>query len=177
MDFNEFEQEREFREAWDLVRIVRPVNFSLFTFGETELPYYLVSEGERSDGLVAISKGEVRIKRPTIITPQNASPEFRNFFESPEERGMADFLLARTAYFGNLQFDNQRGEERIVSDSSQEVIEKLNRQLDAEEEERVTILTAPSYLAGFAVMKYAMDRVLESGPHNIQELRERGFLP
>ena len=61
MDFNEFEQEREFREAWDLVRIVRPVNFSLFTFGETELPYYLVSEGGRSDGLVAISKGEVRL--------------------------------------------------------------------------------------------------------------------
>ena len=64
-----------------------------------------------------------------------------------------------------------------MSDSSQEVIEKLNLQLDAEEEERVTILSAPSHLAGFAVMKYAMDRVLESGPHNIQELRERGFLP
>ncbi|MEZ6113719.1 MAG: hypothetical protein R3C99_22310 [Pirellulaceae bacterium] len=54
---------------------------------------------------------------------------------------------------------------------------RLNRQLDAEEEDRVAILTAPHGLAGIALMRYAAERVRESAPDNIQELRERGFLP
>ena len=32
-------------------------------------------------------------------------------------------------------------------------------------------------LAGFAVFRYAAERVMKSAPENIQELRERGFLP
>ena len=53
----------------------------------------------------------------------------------------------------------------------------LHRRLDDEEEDRVAILTAPQNLAGIAVLRYAAERVLKSAPDNIQELRERGFLP
>ena len=177
MQFDNFEQERHFREAWDAVRIARPVSFSLFTFGESELPYYLVCGDSKPGTTVSITKGEVRIRRPTIITPDNAAPEFHNFFENPEEEGIVEFLLARSAHFSNLQFQNQSNEKQIVSDSLEEAIEKLNQRLDNHEEDRVAILTAPPHLAGVAVLRYAAERVWESGPHNVQELRERGFLP
>ena len=79
--------------------------------------------------------------------------------------------------FATLQFDNQSGAKKFVSDSMDVAVSKLTRKLDDEEEDRVAILTAPSHLAGVAVLRYAADRVWKSAADNIQELRERGFLP
>ena len=59
---------------------------------------------------------EVRITRPLIITPDNMHPEFRNFFENGEEGMLADFIMARTAAFSHLQFENQHGPARIVTE-------------------------------------------------------------
>ena len=163
-------------EAWQRVRIERPVEYSLFTFGETVMPYYLVLAGESKD-LVKIRKGDVRVARATIITPDSLRPEFRNFFEDPEYQNMIEFLLARSAAFSNLKVSNQHGSDQIVSDSVEEVVGKLNRQLDEEEEDHVAILSAPWPLAGVAVLRYTAERIWQSTPDNLQELRERGFLP
>lgn len=175
--FPDFSDERRFRAAWDAVEIVRSVPYSLFTFGESLLPYFLVLRPAKAGDPVAIAKGEVKIARPLIITPDNAPPELENFFESVEEEEIAAFLLSRTASFSHLRLGNRRGEKRIVTDTPDEAVAKLNRQLDADEEDRVAILTAPKSLAGLAVFKYAADRVAQSAPDNITELRERGFLP
>ena len=177
MDFGEFDQERRFREVWEAVQIVRPVHYSLFTFGESVLPYYLVCGDSIPGTQVSVTKGDIHIKRPTIITPDNARPEFRNFFENSDEEDVAEFLMARAAHFSNYQFVNESGTKQIVSDSMEEAVDRLNRQLDNDEEDRVAILTAPPNLGGVAVLRYATERVWKSGPDNIQELRERGFLP
>jgi hypothetical protein len=177
MMFDEFSQLEHFRQAWDAVQIARPVQYTLFTFGESELPYYLVCEAEPPEKTVSITRGEVRITRPLIITPDNARPELLNFFEDREEELAAEFLIARTAAFSNLRLANQSGPARIVSDSVEEAVARLSRQLDDAEEDRVAILTAPAALAGMAILKYATDRVWQSTPGNLQELRERGFLP
>lgn len=169
--------DRDFRELWESARIARPVHYSLFTFGESNLPYFLVVDSEHRNEPVRLTRGEVTITRPMIITPENARPEFRGFFEDSRFSGMVDFLLARSAAFSHLKFDNQQGPEQPQSDSVEEVVARLNRQLDSEEEDRVAVLTAPYGLGGLAVMKYAADRVWRSAPDNIQELRERGFLP
>jgi hypothetical protein len=153
------------------------VNYALFTFGESDLPYFLVCDARSESAPVTITRGDVRVTRPLIITPDNMHPEFRNFFESGEEGMLADFIMARTAAFSHLQFENQRGPARIVTDSVEEAVSRLNRQLDNDEEDHVAILCAPAALAGFAVFRYAAERVMKSAPENIQELRERGFLP
>jgi hypothetical protein len=177
MSFNEHEQERRFRAAWGAVGIRRNVHYSLFTFGESLLPYYLVLSATKAGQTVSLTKGEVRITRPMIITPDNARPEFQNFFDDPDNEQMVQFLLARTAGFSHLKFTNAAGPTRLVSDSVDEIVNKLNQQLDDEEEDHTAILTAPPQLAGIALMRYAAERVWNSAPDNIQELRERGFLP
>ncbi len=177
MSFSEHEERRRFQEAWEAVRIARPVHYSLFTFGESELPYFLVCEAPRTNETVTITRGDVRITRPLIFTLDNVRPEFRNFFEDGEEGMLADFIMARTAAFSHLQFENEHGPARIVTDSVEEAVSRLNRQLDNDEEDRVAILCAPARLAGFAVFRYAAERVMKSAPENIQELRERGLLP
>jgi hypothetical protein len=177
MFFDEFERERRFRHAWESVQIERSVPYSLFTFGESVLPYYLVCGASAPGGTVSIRQGEVRITRPTIITPDTMRPEFLNFFEDRDDEEMVDFLLARSAAFSHLKLSNESGSERIVSDSVEEAVARLNRQLDDDEEDRVAILSAPPGLAGVAVLRYAAESVLASAPDNVQELRERGFLP
>jgi hypothetical protein len=172
-----FENERRFRAAWDQVKIVRQVQYSLFTFGESELPYYLILSGLNPDNAISITHGEVKVTRPLIITPDRMGPEFEDFFDDDDDENLAQFVMSRTASFSNLKLRNHSGSKRIVSDSVEESIAKLNRQLDQEDEDRVAILTAPMSLAGFAVLRYAAERIMRSVPENIQELREKGFLP
>jgi hypothetical protein len=176
MDFSEYEQQHRFRQAWEAVQVARPVHFSLFTFGESELPYYLVCQKPAPESPVSITRGEVRVTRPLIITPENARPEFRNFFEEDDEGAVAEFIMARSAAFSHLKFENQHGPARIVTDSVEEAVARLNRQLDDEDEDRVAILCAPESLARFAIFRYAAESVLQSAPDNFHVLRERGFL-
>jgi hypothetical protein len=111
--------------------------------------------------------------------PGDSRPEFENFFDDDDDEGerFAQILLARTAAFSHLRFLNQSGPSRIVSDSVEDAVDRLNRQLDTDEEDRVAILAAPPGLGGVAVLRYAAERVWSSVPENVQELRERGFLP
>ena len=175
--FDDYDHERRIYEAWHRVRIERPVDYSLFTFGETVMPYYLVLGADSSNDLVKVRRGDVRVARATIITPDSLAPEFRNFFEDPEYENMIAFLLARSAAFSNLKVSNQHGSDQIVSDSIEEAVGKLNRQLDDQEEDQTAILSAPLPLAGVAVLRYTAERIWQSTPDNLQELRERGFLP
>lgn len=174
--FPGFPDEQRFRAAWNAVDIARPVSYGLFTFGESELPYYLILAAGRDGESVTITQGLVKITRPLIITPDNAQPEFENFFDNDEEEQLAEFMLSRTASFSHLKFSDRRGDKRIVSDSLEEAVAKLNQQLDADDEDRIAILTAPRSLARLAVFKYALDRIVQSAPDNINELRDRGFL-
>ncbi|MCA8991511.1 MAG: hypothetical protein KDA88_06010 [Planctomycetaceae bacterium] len=177
MDFNRFDPEQYFHSIWNAVRIARRVEYGLFTFGTSDLPYYLVVDSKEPGEPVDVSRGEVKITRPMVVTPYNARPEFANFFEEGEFDGMVDFLLARTAAFSHLRLERNEGPAKLVSDSVEEVVAKLNRQLDDEDEDRVAILTAPHGMGRFAVLKYAIKRIMDSAPGNIQELRDRGFLP
>ena len=120
---------------------------------------------------------QVERDRLTQRTVQHEAERTLLVVGADEDDGALQFLMARKAsLFSNLKLTNRSGPERLVSDSVEEVVEKLNRQLDAEDEDRVAILTAPSKLAGLAVLKYATERVMASAPGNIQELREKGFL-
>lgn len=168
--------EQHFRKIWNAVRIERSMPYSLFTFGQTELPYYLVVGAENAGEPVGLTRGEVSITRPAILTPDNVQPEFRGFFEQ-DEGNMVDFLLARGMSFPHLKFSNRSGTPDLVSDSVEEIVARLKKRLDNDEEDRVAILTAPHGFGGLALIKYAIEKAVESAPGNIQELRERGLLP
>ncbi len=176
MLFDDFEQRERFERAWQAVGIARPVQHSLFTFGDSVLSYFLVC-GDPGKVQATIAHGEVKVKRATLITPENAQGDFRNFFDNDDERDVAEFLLARTAKFSSMQFENKRGEQEAVDDRIDEAVARLNQRLDDEDEDQVAILTAPPGLGGIAVLRYTAERVWQSAPDNLQELRERGFLP
>lgn len=175
--FDEYDHDMQFRRIWDSVRIERGVRYSLFTFGDSDLPYYLVTEPTEHDQMVKVRKGQITVSRARIITPDSMRPEFENFFEETEDANYASFLMARTAAFSNLKLTNQNSADEIVTDTVEEAVDRLNARLDAEEEDRVAILVAPAGLSGLALLKYATQRITSSASDNLSELRERGFLP
>lgn len=177
MEFDPFNQERKFRELWNSVRIERSIPYTLFTFGDSDLPYYLVTGDNQPGTLVRLAKGEVKISRPKIITPYSGHPEFENFFDTDMDEEFIQFLMARTAAFSNLRLTNQVGSEEIVSDQVEEVVDRLNHKLDQADEDRIAILSAPPGLSNIALLKYTTERIMESASGNIRELREKGFLP
>lgn len=180
MDFDPFHSQQQFRQLWDDVRIERASHYSLFTFGDSDLPYYLLSEPAKPGDLVGIHEGAIKISRPLIFRPDADRPEFENFFQEEEEgddsQDYISFLLARTAAFSNLRFSNTPRASKFVSDSVEETVDRLSRQLDDEEEDRMAIIISKPRQQGFALMKYAIQQVIQSTPGNISELRERGFL-
>lgn len=177
MSWGSYDAEARFRSAWESVGIARHVHYGLFTFGASELPYFVVEDAESPGETVEITRGEVKVTRPMIITPQSHHPEFEGFFDDADTEGVAAFLLSRTAAFSQLKLENVHGAPELVSDSQEEAVNRLNQRLDDEDEDRVAILTAPHGLARLAVLRYAAERIWQSAPGNIQELRERGLLP
>jgi hypothetical protein len=176
MNFDEFERENFFRGIWNSVSIARNIPYTLFTFGDSDLEYYLIVDSEQPNEPVEVSRGSVKITRPMLITPNSNRPEFKNFFEENEFGGMADFLISRSAAFSNLKIENKKQKTELLSDSVEEIIDRLTTKLDSEDEDRVAVLTAPHGLGGVAILRYTTDRIMESAPGNIQELREKGFL-
>jgi hypothetical protein len=168
--------EHHFRHLWESVRVERSMPYTLFTFGQTDLPYYLVVAAENAGEPVGLTKGDVTITRPSILTPDNVRPEFRGFFEQ-DEGPMVDFLLARGMSFPHLKFANRSSTPDMISDSVEEIVARLKRRIDDDDDDRSAILTAPHGLGGLALVKYAVEKAVESAPGNIQELRERGLLP
>ena len=69
----------------------------------------------------------------------------------------------------------QRGNS--LTPGMQAVFRAIWSEVREDPEIRVAILTAPAALAGVAVLRYSVQRVMDSAPDNVQELRERGLLP
>src|SRR6056297_1997520 len=109
MDFHEFNEEMYLQQVWNSVEIARSIPYTLFTFGVSDLEYYLVLTPEESGEPVKIRKGEIQISRPLIMTPGNATPELEDFFESDENDQLVQFLMARSASFSNLKLTNLSG--------------------------------------------------------------------
>ena len=176
-----FSAQRQLELLMEQITVARPVTRSLFTFGDTEMPYVLILKPGQ-DGQAEVVAGEIKVTRPTILTPDR-QPEFFGFFEelAAEAGGeLADyvqFALRRTAAFDRLRVSNVLGLTEKPGGGVEEVLDRVTRRLDDEEDEDTAVLISPRKLGPLAVLKYASDRISNSAADNVQELRERGFLP
>ncbi|MEM1061622.1 MAG: hypothetical protein AAGJ97_04750 [Planctomycetota bacterium] len=164
-----------FREQWDAVRIVRNVPYTLFTFGDTDLPYALVLEPDDDSADAGLVRGQITISRPKIITPGPDRPEFDGFFD--EDDAAATLMMARGVKIPRLRFANTSRDEESVGSDVETLLARVVDRLEDEDEDRVAVLSAPRPLAGTALVRYAVEKAIESTPGNIGDLRDRGLLP
>lgn len=167
------------REAVRLTEILRAPKQSLYSFGTTNLYYYLVTEPVYSEKSrppeTVIREGKVVAERPKIVTPlylsrlEGFSPEARRYFESVlNEKGTASGLL--------YTYKNEPKELNIVSDPLSAAVAKLNEDLDRRGDPLVSIIKGMDELWDVSLMKFIYEVTRNSLPDNVRQMGRRGLL-
>jgi len=161
--------------------ILRAPRQNLYTFGTTNLYYYLVTEPAYSELMqditeTVVREGRVIAERPKIVTPyylsrlEGFSPEARRYFEAlAEEHGTGLHGLFYT-------YKNEPKELNIVSDNLPSVVDKLNEKIDKRNDSLAAIIRGEDELWDVSLMKFIYEVTRSSVPYNLRQLGRRGLL-
>ena len=164
--------------------ILRAPKQSLYTFGITNILYYLVTEPAYSGLLegnsiiteTIIREGRVTAQRPKLVTPyylsqlEGFSAEARRYFEAALEK-------YSTSAAGLLYtYNNEPKETSIVSDNLPTVVEKLNAEIDHHGDPMTAIIKGEDELWDISILKFIFELTTSSLPDNIGQMRSRGLL-
>ncbi len=174
-------EDEKIRNAVENTEILRTPRQGLYTFGTTNIYYYLVTEPAYS-GLIGdatetvIREGRVRAERPRIVTPHylygldGFSDDARRYFEQLIEAhgpNMPGLLYT---------YRNEPGEMNIVSDHWRSVVEKLNARIDDKGDPLAAIIKGTDELWDVALMKFIFELTRRSLSGNVGQLNAKGLL-
>lgn len=174
-------EDERIRQAVENTEILRTPKQNLFTFGTTNIHYYLVTEPAYSDLIgdateTVIREGQVRADRPKIVTPHylygldGFSDDARRYFEQLIEAhgpNMPGLLYT---------YHNEPGDMNIVSDHWRAVVEKLNARIDDKGDQLAAIIKGTDELWDIALMKFIFELTRRSVSGNVGQLDARGLL-
>ncbi len=175
------EIDKKIEYAVKQTKIIRSPRQNLYSFGRTNIYYYIVTEPAYSEFLQEISEtvvreGRVIAEKPRIVTPyylsrlEGFSPEARKYFEALAEEHGASFQGLFYSY------KNEPKELNIVSNNLPSVIEKLNKQIDERNDPLAAIIKGLDNLWDVSLMKFIYEVTLNSVPDNMRQLGRRGLL-
>ena len=161
--------------------ILRAPKQSLYTFGTTNIYYYLVTEPAYAELVTNVTEtvvreGRVITGRPRIVTPyylsrlEGFSPEATRYFESlvkeygPNIRGV---------YYS---YKNEPKELTIVSNNLLSVVDKLNAEIDQRGDPLAAIIKGEDELWDVSLMKFIHEVTRNSLQENLMQMGSRGLL-
>ncbi|HEY91904.1 MAG TPA: hypothetical protein G4O07_08745 [Dehalococcoidia bacterium] len=177
MDIND----ERIRDAVERTVVLRSPQQTLFTFGRTNIYYYLVTEpayvelvGETSE--TVIREGRVLAEKPQIVTPyylsglEGFSSDAKKYFESLIEN-----------YGPNIpgllySYRNEPKELNIVSSGWQAVVDRLNTEIDERNDPLSAIIKGPDELWDVSLVKFIFEMTQKSVGTNLGEMGARGLL-
>lgn len=169
------------RYAVKHTEILRAPKQSLYTFGTTNIYYYLVTEPAYSELIkniteTVVREGRVIAERPRIVTPyylsglEGFSSEARRYFEAlMQEHGSNIRGLFYT-------YRNEPKELNIVSDNLLSVVDKLNAEIDKRGDPLVAIIKGEDELWDVSIMKLIFEVTRSSLQDNLRQMGSRGLL-
>lgn len=174
--------DRRIENAVRQTKILRAPKQSLFTFGTTNIYYYLLTEPAYSELIkdtdeTVIREGRVIAERPKIVTPyylsrlEGFSSEARRYFERlVEEYG------ERSAPGLFYTYKNEPKELSIVSENLLSVVDKLNAEINQRNDLLTAIIKGEDELWDISLLKFIAEITRSSLPDNLQQLGRRGLL-
>ncbi len=161
--------------------ILRAPKQSLYTFGTTNIYYYLVTEPVYSELVknvteTVVREGRVIAERPRIVTPYYLSGV--EGFSSNARRYFDALIEAHGPNVPGLLYSyrNEPKELNIVSDNLLSVVEKLNAKIDQRGDPLSTIIKGQDELWDVALMKFIYEMTSKSLKDNIMQMGARGLL-
>jgi len=161
--------------------ILRAPKKSLYTFGTTNIYYYLVTEPAYSELMkdvteTVIREGRVIAERPKIVTPyylanlEGFGSEARRYLEALAEEHGSDI---RGVFY---TYRNEPKELTIVSDNLHMVVDKLNAEIDKRGDPLSAIIKGEDALWDVSLMKFVYEVTRGSVQDNLRQMDSRGFL-
>ena len=177
MDIND----ERIRDAVERTEVLRAPQQSLFTFGRTNIYYYLVTEPAYSDLIsgateTVIREGRVLAERPQIVTPHYLSG-LEGF--STDARAYFDALIeSHGAHVPGLlyTYKNEPKELNIVSSDLPAVVDKLNAEIDRRGDRLSAIIKGLDDLWDVSLIKFIFEMTRRSVGNNVEEMGARGLL-
>jgi hypothetical protein len=161
--------------------ILRPPKQSLYTFGTTNVTYYLLthpaySDPDAPDNETVIREGRVIAERPKIVTPYYLShlegfgAEAKSYFDSlAREYGPGTSGIFYT-------YKNEPKEMNIVSDNMAAVVAKINTKIDEKGDGLSAIIRGEDVLWDVSLLKFIFELTLRSVGDNLSQMGKRGLL-
>ncbi len=161
--------------------ILRAPKRSLYTFGTTNISYYLVTEPAYSELIpniteTVVREGRVIAQRPRIVTPyylsnlEGFSSEAARYLEaSMEKHGVTMPGLFYT-------YRNEPKELNIMSDDLPTVVDYLNAEIDKRGDPLAAIIKGEDELWDVSLMKFIYEITKSSVADNLQQMGNRGLL-
>jgi hypothetical protein len=173
--------DEKIRKAVEYTEILRAPRQSLYTFGTTNIYYYLVTEPAYSELVdtgteTVVREGRVLAERPKIVTPyylaglEGFSADARRYFESLiQEYGpnVPGLLYA---------YKNEPKELNIVSGHWQSVVDKINAEIDQRNDPLAAIIKGLDELWDVALIRFIFEMTRRSLSDNIGQMGARGLL-
>ena len=153
--------------------ILRPPKQTLATFGVTNIGYYLVTElMERAS---VVREGRVIVERPRIVTPTYLVG-LEGFSE--QARGFIDFMARKNPHEPGLfyRYKNEPKDFNIVSNPVEEVVQRLNQEMDRKGDPLSAIIKGVEDLWDVSLLKFTYEITRGSLRSNITEMAGRGLL-
>ena len=146
----------------------------LFTFGAMELPYVLVTEHDRFKDRAVVMKGFVLLQRPHIVLPPHyGGLEFKEGFEHANAIPPEALYLLRAMEMPYSQISNKPiADEQIEYGSLQTVLDRLNKEMENQEDIETGLIKGVLNGADISLMRYSLGLAIKSAPGNVKEFFE-----
>ena len=169
----EFDRDK-FNEYWRSTEVIREYRRMLFTFGAMELPYVLVVEHDRFKDRAIVMKGFVLLQRPHIVLPPHyGGLEFKEGFEHANAIPPEALYLLRAMEMPYSQISNKLiADEQIEYGSLQSVLDRLNKEMENQEDIETGLIKGVLNGADISLMRYSLGLAIKSAPENVKEFFE-----
>lgn len=161
--------------------ILRAPKQSLYTFGTTNITYFLVTQpsyAESKDevGETVVREGKVVAERPRIVTPfylsrlEGFGTEARRYFDSL----MTEHGPNAAGVF--YTYRNEPKDLNIISDSLPSVVDKINTEIDQRGDTLSAIIRGVDTLWDVSLLKFIFELTRQSVGDNVHQMGQRGLL-
>ncbi len=163
----------KFKEFWRRTEVIREYNRSLYTFGDAKLPYVFAAEHPHLSDRAVVRKGLMLVQKPHILLPGHYGPEFAEGFKHAQALPSEAVYLCRAMGLPYSKISNRpMAKEQIEYGSLQQVLDKLDRQLEEQEDHETGLIKGVLDGAEVGLMRYAFGLTIKSGPENVREFFE-----
>lgn len=163
--------------AWEKAlretEIIRSRVTGLQTFGETHVPYILLSPSTINEGDTVVRTGEVLVHRPTLILPPNI-PQLEGFSfdddRSFNEDSMINFLMVRGITLPSMKYDNKIFSLNVFEGKMKDAIGAHGNRLQREENTSTGLICGPDEVWQLSLLIFICSQIAKNSSADIRRL-------